>query len=85
MCCSVLQLNGKVTACYQIYHVTAGLTCGQARSLWVESDEVFCSVLQCVAVCCSVLQCVAVCCSVLQCVAVCCSVLQCGVMGFNVL
>jgi len=31
---------------------------------------VFCSVLQCVAVCCSVLQCVAVCCSVLQHVAV---------------
>jgi len=29
--------------------------------------DVFCSVLQCVAVCCSVLQCVAVCCSVLQC------------------
>ena len=41
------------------------------------SYVVFCSVLQCVAVCCSVLQCVAVCCSVLQCVAVCCSVLQC--------
>jgi len=35
---------------------------------------VYCSVLQCVAVCCSVLQCVAVCCSVLQCIAVCCSV-----------
>jgi len=28
----------------------------------------YCSVMQCVAVCCSVLQCVAVCCSVLQCV-----------------
>jgi len=38
------------------------------------SYVVFCSVLQCVAVCCSVLQCVAVCCSVLQCAAVCCSV-----------
>jgi len=39
----------------------------------------YCSVLQCVAVCCSVFQCVAVCCSVLQCVAVAvrCSVLQC--------
>jgi len=53
----------------------------------------WCSVLQCVAVCCSALQCVAVRCSVLQCiavlyyfrtsclvvqcVAVCCSVLQC--------
>jgi len=49
---------------------------------------VYCSVLQCVAVCCSMLQCVAVrlqsgevasrpylavCCSVLQCVSVCCS------------
>jgi len=39
---------------------------------------VYCSVLQCAAVCCSVLQCVAVCCSELQCVAVCCSVLQCA-------
>ena len=54
----------------------------------IESQDRFCSVLQCVAVCCSVLQCVAVCrgalcmstckpcCSVLQCVAVGCSVLQ---------
>ena len=33
----------------------------------------YCSVLQCVAVCYSVLQCVAVCCSALHCVAVCCS------------
>jgi len=40
----------------------------------------FCSMLQCVAVCCGVLRCVAVCCSVLQCVAVCCSVLQCVVV-----
>ena len=44
---------------------------------------VFCSVVQCgavcwcVAVCCIVVQCVVVCCSMLQCVAVCCSVLQC--------
>ena len=54
---------------------------------------VFCSVLQCVAVCCSMFdvrlhrglaialaslsRSVAVCCSVLQCVVVCCSVLQC--------
>ena len=30
----------------------------------------WCSVVQCVAVCCSVLQRVAACCSVLQCVAV---------------
>ena len=37
---------------------------------------VWCSVVQCGAVCYSVLQCVAVCCSVLQCVAACCSVLQ---------
>ena len=35
--------------------------------------------LQCVAVLyCSVMQCVAVCCSVLQCVAVCYNVLQCA-------
>jgi len=40
-----------------------------------EGRIVWCSVLQCVAVCCSMLQCVAVCCSVLQCVAVCCSVI----------
>ena len=37
--------------------------------------RLYCSVLQCAAVCCSVLQCVAACCSVLQCVAACCSVL----------
>ena len=40
---------------------------------------VWCSVLQCGAVCCTwtaLLQCVAVCCSVLQCVAVWCSVLH---------
>ena len=40
-----------------------------------------CRVLQCVvAVWCSVLQCVAMCCSVLQCAAVCCSVLQCVIV-----
>jgi len=48
-------------------------------------NSVYCSVLQCVAVCCSVLQCVAVCCSVLQCVAVCCSVLQCDAVYCSVL
>jgi len=37
---------------------------------------VYCSVLQCVAVCCSALQCIAVYCSVLQCIAVCCNKLQ---------
>ena len=36
----------------------------------------FCSVLQCVAVCCSVLQCDTVCCIVLHCVAGCPSALQ---------
>jgi len=42
-----------------------------ARGLEYDTwTKVYCSVLQCVAVCCSVLQCVAVCCSVLQCVAV---------------
>jgi len=46
---------------------------------------VFCSVLQCVAVCCSVLQCIAVCCSVLQCVAVCCSMSQCVAVRCSVL
>jgi len=47
----------------------------------IRVSPVFCSVLQCVAVCwwcrmCSI-QVSSVCCSVLQCVAVCCSVLQC--------
>jgi len=42
-------------------------------------------VLQCVAVWCSVLQCGAVCCSVVQCVAVWCSVLQCGAVCCNVM
>jgi len=35
--------------------------------------HMYCSVLQCFALCCIVLQCVAVCCSVLQCIAVYCS------------
>jgi len=43
----------------------------------VQCGAVCCSVLQCGAVWCSVVQCGAVCCSVLQCVAACCSVLQC--------
>ena len=41
----------------------------------------WCSVLQCVAVCCSVWQCVATCCSVLQCVAVCYRVLHVEVLN----
>ena len=45
----------------------------------------FCSVLQCVAMCCSVLQCVAVYCSVLQGIVVCCSVLQCVAVCSSVL
>jgi len=51
----------------------------------------YCSVLQCVAVCCSVLQCVAVCCKVLQGVArcgggaLCCSVLQWAAVSCSVL
>jgi len=34
-----------------------------------DTNQVSCSVLQCVAVCCSLLQSVAVCCSLLQCIA----------------
>jgi len=45
---------------------------------------VWCSVVQCGAVCCSVVQCGAVCCSVVQCVAVCCSVVQCGAVWCSV-
>jgi len=51
----------------------------------VQSDAVWCTVLQCVAVCCSVVQRVALCCSVLQCVAVCCSVLHSGAVWCSVL
>jgi len=70
--------------------------CARARSVQ-QCGAVWCSVVQCVAVCrswcalgtsagcCSVLQCVAVCCSVLQCVAVCCSVLQCVAVCSSVL
>jgi len=46
---------------------------------------VWCSVVQCVAVCCSVMQCGAVCCSVLQCVAVCCCVVQCCAVSCSVM
>jgi len=62
------------------------------------TDVVWCSMLQCVAVCCSVLQCVAWCCNALQyqdiedlvarltqCVAACCSVLQCVAVCCSVL
>ena len=48
----------------------------------------YCTALQCVAVCCCVLQGAVVCCSVLKCVsqrvAVCCSVLRCiAYVGFS--
>jgi len=77
MCCSVLQC---VVVCVRsrVEVLVSALT---------TVSKIYCSVLQCVAVCCSVLRCVAVCwsvsqfvvvcCGVLQCVAVCCSVLQC--------
>ena len=48
-------------------------------------NSVFCSVLQCAAMCCSVIQCVAVCCRVLPCVAECCRVLQFVAMCCSVL
>jgi hypothetical protein len=47
--------------------------------------SVYCSMIQCVAVCCSVLQCVAVCCRMLQSVAECCSMLQCVAVCRSVL
>jgi len=47
--------------------------------LWCHAP-VWCSVLQCVAMCCNVFQCVVVCCSVLQCDAVCWSVMSCRPM-----
>jgi len=62
---------------------------------WEHNASMWCSVLQCVAVCCSVLQRVAVCCnmvhrvaaccSVLTCVAVCCNTVQCVVVCCSVL
>ena len=45
----------------------------------------YCSVLQCVAVCCSVLQYVALCCSVSRWVAVCCIALHCVALCCTVL
>ena len=65
-----------VCACAHVYFWCVCL-CGRA---WVCMDNVYCNVLQCVAVCCSAVQCVAEHCSVLQCVAVCCSVLQCEIV-----
>jgi len=65
------------------FHWPAMTTCLEIRA------RVYCSVLQCVAVCCSVLQCLEirarVRCSVLQCVAVCCGVLQCVAVCCSVL
>ena len=58
-CCSVSQ--GVLVCCSNLKCVSESLAC----LLWV----VYCSELQCVAVCCRVLHCVAVCRSVLQCVA----------------
>jgi len=48
-------------------------------------SPVYCSVLQCIAVCCGVLRCAAVCCIALQCDAACCSVLPCAAACCSVL
>ena len=67
VCCSVLQL-----------HVSYDCICVCERErLFVVFVTMWCSVLQCVALCGSVWQCVAVCCSELHCVAVFCKVMQC--------
>ena len=66
MCCSALS-TCAVIHCQQVSSVA--VCCSVLL--------VFCSVLQCAAVCGGVLQCVAVYCIVLQCVAMCCSVQQC--------
>jgi len=55
--------------------------CGVPDVKWMCASSaldlfLWCSVLQCVAVCCSVLQCVAVCCGVLHHIVGCCSVVQ---------
>jgi len=74
------------------------LQCVSSSEFSATTYIVFCSALQCVAVCCGVFHCVAtVCCSKLQCVAVCdflripphsivcCSVLQCVAVCCSVL
>ena len=72
-------------------------TCLSLSQPKVQCVAVWCSVLQCVAVCSLIcnstdlslsepkVQCVAVCCSLLQCVAVCCRVLQCVAVCCSVL
>ena len=69
----------------QMSHVKHEEVTSQAPIIHVTQVAVYCSVVQCDAVCYSVLQCGAVCCSVLQCVAVCCNVLQCVAVYSNVL
>jgi len=51
----------------------------------MQCDAVWCSAMQCGAVCCSVLQCDEVWCSVMQCVAQRCSVVQCGAVWCSAL
>jgi len=99
-CCSLLQCVEVHCKTWNMFcDFTTKMTCeifffvtsweGRIHSLFAtmrgeHSVAVYCSVLQCVAVCCNVLLLFmmmrgehsgAVCCSVLQCAAVCCSVL----------
>jgi len=58
---SLLQIS------FDMYAIQAAKAEDSVKS---SASNLFCSALQCVAVCCSVLQCVAVSCTVLQCAAV---------------
>ena len=76
------------THCNTLQHVATVVPLPRTRG----PATVYCSVLQCVAVCCCVSQCCRpICilsvgyCSMLQCVAVCCSVLQCVAVCCSVL
>jgi len=59
----------------------------QCVAVWctvLQCGALCCSVVHCVAVWCTVLQCGAVCCSVVHCVAVWCTVVQCGAVCCSV-
>ena len=77
VCCSVLkrQMQAARNHMKRVWQRVA-VYCSVLQELCTGLLTVYCSVLQCVAVCCSVLQCLAVSYSVLQCLAAYYSVLQ---------
>ena len=94
-CCQHLLLCGSLFQCGSLFKKRPVMDLFSKRDPHVVVDVVYCSVLQCVAVCCGVLQCVAVCCIAWQCqfkkrpartsnppvvAVVCCGVLRCVVV-----